>query len=109
MDERRDSQRVEAEISINLTLTDGTALTFGTVRNVSLGGVFVEMNDPLPAGSEIRMGFIMPTDETPILCRGIVKWVHASSSDGDFKSGIGVELCDLTETEKGRLSELLPK
>lgn len=42
-------------------------------RNVSAGGIFVEMRDPLPLGSRVRVSFMNPQETTEIIALGEVK------------------------------------
>ena len=42
-------------------------------RNVSAGGIFVEMRDPLPLGSRVRVSFLNPQETTEIIALGEVK------------------------------------
>jgi len=45
----------------------------GVARNVSAGGIFIEMRDPLPLGSRVRISFANPEDTAQIVAVGEVK------------------------------------
>src|SRR5262245_8044645 len=45
----------------------------GIARNISAGGMFVELPEPLPLGSPIRVHFAMPDSPGEIVARGEVK------------------------------------
>src|ERR1700722_15017141 len=42
-------------------------------RNVSSGGIMLEISDPLPLGTEVRVHFSMPDSHSQIVARGEVK------------------------------------
>ena len=42
-------------------------------RNISTGGIMLEMADPLPLGTEVRVHFAMPDSQSRIVARGEVK------------------------------------
>lgn len=45
----------------------------GVARNVSAGGIFVEMREPLPLGSRVRISFSNPEETAEIVAVGEVK------------------------------------
>jgi hypothetical protein len=42
-------------------------------RNISAGGILIEMNDPMPLGTAVRVHFFMPDSQATIIARGEVK------------------------------------
>jgi hypothetical protein len=45
----------------------------GVARNVSAGGIFIEMRDPLPLGARVRIAFLNPEETAEIVAVGEVK------------------------------------
>jgi hypothetical protein len=45
----------------------------GVARNVSAGGIFIEMRDPLPLGARVRISFLNPEATAEIVAVGEVK------------------------------------
>lgn len=45
----------------------------GIARNISAGGIFLEVADPLPLGSVVHVHFQMPDSDDEIVARGEVK------------------------------------
>ncbi len=45
----------------------------GVARNVSAGGIFIEMRDPLPLGARVRVSFCDPDETAEIVAVGEVK------------------------------------
>ena len=56
---------------------DVTSKVFGeyraVARNISTGGMFLEVADPLPLGSVVKVHFAMPDSDDEIVARGEVK------------------------------------
>ena len=42
-------------------------------RNISAGGILIEMQEPMPLGTEVRVHFWMPDSQASIVARGEVK------------------------------------
>ncbi len=42
-------------------------------RNISAGGILIEMPDPMPLGTAVRVHFFMPDSQATIIARGEVK------------------------------------
>jgi len=45
----------------------------GVARNVSAGGIFIEMREPLPLGARVRVSFCNPEETAEIVAVGEVK------------------------------------
>jgi len=45
----------------------------GVARNVSAGGIFIEMREPLPLGARVRVSFLNPEETAEIVAIGEVK------------------------------------
>ena len=45
----------------------------GVARNVSAGGIFIEMREPLPLGARVRVCFLNPEETAEIVAVGEVK------------------------------------
>jgi hypothetical protein len=42
-------------------------------RNISAGGILIEINDPMPLGTSVRVHFFMADSQATIIARGEVK------------------------------------
>jgi len=81
--------------------------TFGEVagiaRNISEGGMFVELPDPLPLGSPIRVHFTLPDADDEIVAHAEVKGHYFMNFvDGDeprSMTGMGVRFIGFDDGE----------
>jgi len=98
--------RVETAISATVRLTDGRTYTSAEIRNISLGGVFIEMPEPLGFGSEFDLEFKLPATAQVIRCRGLVVWnTKAQPEKGEGRPGMGVRLMKIGVQEMRVISE----
>lgn len=98
-------KRRHARTSIDLPLTFGVKGTTGQGqgigRDISIGGIFVETNDPAPFGAEIvvRLGLRTATGGTREFdLPGVVRWVGPD--------GMGVQFGLLGAHETHAITEL---
>jgi len=76
-----------------------------SVWNTSLGGVFVEMQTPLPFGAEMQLEFSLPKAPKTIRCEGFVVWSTKDSPEkARLKTGIGVRLVNIGIAEMRHLA-----
>jgi hypothetical protein len=65
---------------------EGTTLR-GTTRNLSLGGIFVELDRALPFGARVSLCFQIPTHKEPTMIDGFVRWID--QEEGEVR-GVGI-------------------
>lgn len=72
--------------------------TYWRSENVSEGGIFVRAAPTLPPGSEIEIGFFLPTIDTEVRCHARVTWRNDANTpdfDPHRPYGMGMEFMDL--------------
>jgi hypothetical protein len=69
---KRDGLRFEKVFPVILS-TEEFGECNAMARNISAGGILVEMQEPLPLGTEVRVHFWMPDSQASIIARGEVK------------------------------------
>jgi uncharacterized protein (TIGR02266 family) len=85
MEHRRSDRRYERHVAIDITY-EGQSWSTHT-RNISLGGVFVDCERPLPFGARVGLSFRVPTQAEPVTVDGQVRWVE--TEEGAVR-GIGI-------------------
>ncbi len=64
-------------------------------RNISAGGILVEIQEPLPLGTQVSVHFWMPDSQAQILARGEVKnhyFLNFADGDGGQRSLTGMAI-----------------
>jgi uncharacterized protein (TIGR02266 family) len=107
---RREHTRVEATIEVKLRSADGRRASAEEIRNISLGGVFIAMADPLAFGTDVELEFNLPVDPRVIRCKGFVVWSTKDSPErGGGAQGIGVRLMDIGVREMRVLNDFIER
>ena len=106
---RRAQPRVNASLKARLRLADGSTLETTQIANISLGGVFIQMDDPLPFGSEFDLEFSLPGPQRAIRCAGFVAWSTRTAPErkGPLGEGIGVRLTGIGIADMRSLAEFI--
>lgn len=105
---KREHKRVNATIDVKVCTPDGSRSSTDRIRNISLGGVFIEMNEPLPFGTDVELEFELPINPRVISCKGFVVWSTKDSPErGGGTPGIGVRLMDIGVREMRQLNDFI--
>jgi uncharacterized protein (TIGR02266 family) len=87
---KRRQQRYDVQIPVEFSF-DGQAYE-GRSRNMSIGGMFVVTDAPLPFGAKITVSFHVPTLKEPVGVDSQVRWVERQGED---VTGVGVQFVGL--------------
>jgi PilZ domain-containing protein len=87
----------------------------GTVRNISIRGVYVVLSEPLPpVDSRVVLTFSLAGDRTHIACEGSVRWLNEPSivegcgiTRPNLPPGCGVEFLRLDTLDRQRIDALI--
>ncbi len=95
----------EDGVAVKVRLASGQMPTVAGIWNVSLGGVFFEMKEPLPFGVEVGLEFSLPVDPHVVRCKGFVVWSTKSSPEkAPGRGGVGLRLADIKIAEMRALA-----
>lgn len=78
------------------------------IRNVSLGGVFIETRYPFKLGSLVEFDFNMPGSSDLVHAKGLVKWTN-DGTQRDLPVGMGIEFIEVASVTKDAISTYLDK
>lgn len=96
----------QSSVVAKLALPDGSRVTTERVMNISLGGIFVELEVPLAFGAQLGVEFSLPGDSRVIRCEGMVIWSTKTSPDkAPGRVGNGVRLASIGIEEMRRLAQ----
>lgn len=93
-------------MAAKLRLPDGSTQVSGEILNISLGGVFIGMEDPPGFGTEFDLELALPA--ATVRCRGLVVWsTKTSPSRAGGRAGIGVRLMKIGVAEMRELESYI--
>ena len=85
----------------------------GIARNISAGGMFVEMAEPLPLGSTVKVHFSLPEATSELVARGEVKrhyFLHFSDDTGlRALTGMGVRFTGFDDDGESELGQVITR
>jgi hypothetical protein len=94
---RRVQQRFDLQLPV--TIEHQGQLHSGTTRNISLGGMFIDLPARIPLGDPVLVRFTIPRLTDPVQTQGHVRWV-------DGQSGLGIQFAGLRAREVWALQQL---
>ncbi len=101
--ERRRFKRKEALICVDYENAEQFLRDYAI--NISLGGIFLQTDSPLPVGTTLKLFFSIPELDDLIETTGEVVWVKKSENGN--KGGMGIRFNDLTDEAKEKLERVL--
>jgi len=100
--ERRRSPRVP--LRVDVTCYIGGACFTGSTANLTVYGLSLETEMPVPPDAEVKVVIEMPGDEKPLEVSGRVASLARRKDDSP---GFGVEFDDLEEPARARIAALV--
>lgn len=92
---KRQSPRVRMQAQVDFESDDNFFNGFSA--NISDGGLFIATVNVLPLGTQVDVGFSLPTGER-IECKGVVRWVREiDDKQPEIFPGMGVQFLDLED------------
>jgi len=96
--DRRANPRLKCTNSVEVYPTEATAPIRSRTSDLSLGGCFLEMPNPLPKGTQIRIA---------LWVKEFKLWANAEVVTSTPGFGIGVKFTDMTEQDRNELRQFL--
>jgi uncharacterized protein (TIGR02266 family) len=108
-DEKRKYKRIKADwiTSIHQSrITDSTLERMKKIRNVSIGGVFIETSALYEQGTVVDFEFVVPGRSDVVHAQGVVRWVNKGGRQ-DQTEGIGVEFLKVATPHREALTQYI--
>jgi CheY-like chemotaxis protein len=100
-------QRVQARYNLVLKKPGSGEIHYTETINISRGGLFVSIENTLPAPNEMVEFRLYPDENAPpIVGQGVVRWQKSFSEMGSPR-GIGIEFKDLARESENQISDLV--
>jgi hypothetical protein len=84
---------------------------WAVARNISAGGMMIEMDDPLPIGAEVTVHFQIPDSHAEVIARAQVRHQYCfnySMDDVPAKArGIGLRFVEFIQDNQSKLGQAL--
>lgn len=104
---RRSHPRVQAGLECQIATDKSGPVACSGIKNISLGGVFIEMDEPLPFGAEVNLEFRLPVAPRIIKCKGFVVWTTKTHPERSDTPGAGIRLMGLGISDMRSLADYI--
>ncbi len=99
------AKKARGKVRVRLRRGDGQRAETRSVWNISLGGLFLELSEPLGFGEDLQLELELAGRSVPLVCRGFVVWSTRDSPDkGCGRIGAAVRLTDIGIAEMRAIS-----
>ncbi len=110
MAKKQSEKRKEPRIPVRIRIQYETADKFfeDYIRNLSLGGIFVETSKPLPVHTKLKIQLSLPEMEEPLVVDGVVvHTLRVGREAAQPVNGMGIKFSTLDNQSKQLLEEYL--
>lgn len=96
-------------LSVKVTNQQSGVFSYYQATNISLGGMYLKADEPLPSGTPLDLAFSLP-EMKQINVRAIVARVHKANGNGSpHPSGMGIKFTDLHGEARGAIDSFVRK
>lgn len=81
----------------------------GYVRNLSIGGLFLQTTNPKPVGTKLRIHLPLEQGISPLECAAEVVWVQPFDVRSKTPPGMGLHFIDLEPRAASRIEAYLAR
>jgi len=105
--DRRQLARILVDLEVDYRCDD--TFLFAYITDISAMGIFVQTNQPEPAGTRINLRFTPPGLDETLELEGEVIWInpYRPGDRENLNPGMGIRFLDLTPAHRERLTELV--
>jgi myo-inositol-1(or 4)-monophosphatase len=103
--ERRAFRRTEVKMAI--TYQSGEEFKADYTRNLSEGGLYVQLSTPLPIGTNLQVDLALPSLQQTIKIQGVVVWAQNPSRGGRGVPGMGIQFLAMEPGDREVIGRLV--
>ncbi len=106
--EKRKHPRIK--LITKVTHLSGDFFHYYYSRDLSVGGIFLETQEPFPVGTEVKLEFPLPEVSDRLIVKGKVVRVveHAEEGPGPYP-GMGVEFVEMNEEANAQIADFVTR
>ena len=101
--DQRSSSRVPIRILVEYEEVDDFLADY--TSNLSLGGMYVQTDEPLVVGTRFRLRFRVPGRRKPVATYGEVRWSIPANNPSGLTPGMGIQFDALAPMDKKAVEE----
>ncbi len=106
---QRQHDRYPTDFMVRVEVLDGMTPREARCVNLSVGGMFIAMDPPLPRATRVKLQIrLKPVDKT-IFTEGLVVWTRPRMPDPQFPPGMGVKFDELDDETRELIQQAIAK
>jgi len=105
--EKRATKRLPIRVLVEYESAEDFLIDY--TANMSVGGMFIQTDDPLPMGTRFRLRFRVPGHDKIIETFGEVRWCVPPAEAGPMHPGMGIQFDDLKASDLELVTGLLQR
>ena len=98
---------VSVQANISVHTPQGATVRAERVANISLGGIFIEMENPPAFGSELQIEMKLEGNHAGVRCTGFVAWSTRNHPEANGRAGVGLRLTGLSIADMKYLADYI--
>jgi type IV pilus assembly protein PilZ len=96
-DDQREHERIPTDFLVRVRFPTKESEQEASCRNLSLGGLFIEMKEPPGQGTPVKMEIQLDPVGQTVYAEGVVAWTRPEMPDQQFPAGMGIKFTRLGE------------
>lgn len=104
---QRQHDRYSTDFLVSVDIVEDDGPRQGKCLNLSMGGLFIAMDPPLPRGTRVKLQLRLEPSGVSIYTEALVCWTRPKMPDPQFPPGVGVKFLDLAEKDKQTLAQTI--
>lgn len=92
----------DEDIRLLLDYPDSEAYLYDYSTNLSEGGIFLKITEPIPIGKQVSIKFTIPNNINLLEVTGIIRWFVSveEAQLSNISPGVGIEFCNMSQETK---------
>ncbi len=108
MEERRKFVRLDTSVKIRYKILMSNDNQNNTnTRDLSTGGVKIEVKEPIKANTVLWLEIDLPTEADPLQAKGEVVWQEKISTSENISYEMGIKFLEMDLNDRNRLNKYL--
>jgi uncharacterized protein (TIGR02266 family) len=105
----REHERVTTDFFVKVRIPETGSEEKGACRNLSCGGLFLEMKRPPPRGTPLRLILQLDAVDQIVEADALVVWSRPAMPDPQFPPGVGLRFTDISDDALHHIARTIEK
>jgi uncharacterized protein (TIGR02266 family) len=105
----REHERVSTDFFVRVRIPETDVEEKGNCRNLSCGGLFLEMKRPPPRGTPLRLILQLGPVGEIVEADAIVVWSRPAMPDPQFPPGVGLRFTEISDDAQYQIAQTIRK